>query len=362
MKVQHLRRRDLDLDRGPVPAFTNLAIERGLGGGQPRHRLPVADSRLPDPHVQPMLPQQPVFHDLEVKLAHTTQDCLAGLVVRLCLQRRIVQDHQLQRAIEIGLLCGGLRLHEDTHNRLRERDVFEDDLLRVITERIAGNGFLEAHDPDNVARADLLHLLPFIGIDEPKLVGSLSHFAVRIVDSIADFQPARINAKEGQGAVRIRLGLKDQTRQRRLRRMGPFELLVMLARMHAAYREQVHRGRKEINEGLKNRLDTLVRERGTAKHRTKLLVQGALAECGTKQVLRDRLIIDKEFEQFFGTFGGPFDHRRPRLFGRLLHRFRDLGFPAHRRVHLPVKSQHPHLNEINDAGKIVALSNRDLDR
>ena len=73
-----------------------------------------------------------------MQLAHALEDGLAGLLVGLDAERRVL-GHQLgQRDAELLLVALGLRLDRDLDDRLGELHALEDHRLLRIAQRVAG--------------------------------------------------------------------------------------------------------------------------------------------------------------------------------------------------------------------------------
>ena len=95
--------------------------------GRARDRFLVGDLWLADRRLDVELPLQAVDDDLEVQLAHASDDDLAGLRIRLHPERRIL-GHQLAEAhAELFLVGLGLRFDGERDDRLREIHRLEDD-------------------------------------------------------------------------------------------------------------------------------------------------------------------------------------------------------------------------------------------
>src|SRR5438132_9814990 len=85
-------------------------------------RLFVGDLWLALVGVDAELAQQPVDDDLEVELAHAFDDRLAGLVVGMDLESRVLLRQSLQGYPQLVLVSLGLGLDRDRDDRLGEDD------------------------------------------------------------------------------------------------------------------------------------------------------------------------------------------------------------------------------------------------
>ena len=147
------------------PRATGLADELALDLlGLLADRLAVGDLRLADVGVDLELAHHPVDEHLEVELAHAVDHGLAGLLVGLDPEGRVLLGEALQRGAELLLVDLGLRLDRDGDDRLGEDDLLEHDRRVGGAERVAGGGLLEADAGEDVARVALLDLLARVGV------------------------------------------------------------------------------------------------------------------------------------------------------------------------------------------------------
>ena len=126
--------------------------------------LPVGHLGLADVGVDLELPQHPVDEDLEVELAHTRDDGLAGLLVGPHAESGILVGQGVERLAQLVLVRLRLRLDGDVDHRLGEDERLQQDRVSRVTQRVAGRGRLEADDGDDVAGIDGLLVLPVVGV------------------------------------------------------------------------------------------------------------------------------------------------------------------------------------------------------
>ena len=156
----------LDLDDGVavLALAAGLAHEAAVALAAPADGLAVGDLRLADVGRDLELADHPVDEHVEVQLAHAGDEGLAGLLVRLDAERRVLLGQALQRDAQLVLVGLGLGLDRDLDDRLGERHRLEDDRVIRIGQRVAGGGLLEADGRGDVAGVDLFDLLAVVGV------------------------------------------------------------------------------------------------------------------------------------------------------------------------------------------------------
>ena len=93
-------------------------------------RLAVRDLRLADVRLDVELAHHPVDEHLEVQLAHAADDRLAGLVVGVDAERRVLVGERAERLAQLVLVVLGLGLDRDGDHRLGELHPLEHDRVR----------------------------------------------------------------------------------------------------------------------------------------------------------------------------------------------------------------------------------------
>ena len=107
-------------------------------------RLAVGDLGLADVGLDLELALHAVDDDLEVQLAHAGDDGLAGLVVGLDAERRVLLGQALHGVGHLLLVGLRLGLDGDRDDGLGEGDLLEQDGLVLVAERVAARAVLEA--------------------------------------------------------------------------------------------------------------------------------------------------------------------------------------------------------------------------
>ena len=113
--------------------------------------LAVGDLGLTDVGVNLELAEQTVDDDLEVQLTHAGDDGLAGLVVGVHLEGRVLLGELGEREAHLVLLGLGLGLDGNVDNGVRELHGLEHDLVALGAQCVTGGGVLEAHGGEDVA-------------------------------------------------------------------------------------------------------------------------------------------------------------------------------------------------------------------
>src|SRR5918993_3715009 len=143
-----------------LPHETSLDVLDPLADG-----LTVRHLRLADVRVHPELAQQPVEDNLQVQLAHPGDDRLPRLLVAAHAEGRILLCEALERDGQLLLIGLGLRLDSLVYDRLRKYHLLEHDRLAFCSDqRVAGPSLRETDRRHQLARVDLLALLPAVRV------------------------------------------------------------------------------------------------------------------------------------------------------------------------------------------------------
>ena len=127
-------------------------------------RLAVRDLGLADVGLDVELALHAVDEDVEVKLAHALDDRLAGVVVLLGAERRVLFGELLDRDAQLLLVGLGLRLDRDLDDGLGERHRLEHDLAVRVAQGVTRRGVLEADDRVDVAGGDAVDRVLLVGV------------------------------------------------------------------------------------------------------------------------------------------------------------------------------------------------------
>src|SRR5947209_3114973 len=141
---------ELQPDVAVLAATARLLDELAFGLERLLEGLAVRDLRLADRRLDAELALHAVDDDLEVQLAHARDDGLAGFLVGVHAERRILLRETAERDAHLFLVGLGLRLDRLRDHRLRELHALErDDVLHVA------DGFARDHIPQADHRGDV---------------------------------------------------------------------------------------------------------------------------------------------------------------------------------------------------------------
>ena len=141
-------------------------------------------------------------------------DRLAGLVVGVDLERRVLVGERAERLAELVLVVLGLRLDRDGDHRLGELHPLEHDRVRAVRERVTGGRLLEAEAGDDVARVHDVDVLALVRVHPQDAADALLAVLRRVVDLGALLELARVDAEVGELPVRVGHDLERERRER----------------------------------------------------------------------------------------------------------------------------------------------------
>src|SRR5690606_5623536 len=107
---------------------------------------------------------QTIDDDLKVKLTHTAENGLTGLLVGMNAQRRVFFHELRDRHAELVDISLLLRLNSVTDNRIREHHRLEYHLALFVAQRVAGLDILEAYYSTDVTSLEALDLVLLVRV------------------------------------------------------------------------------------------------------------------------------------------------------------------------------------------------------
>ena len=258
-----------NLDLGELTAAAGLLRVAHLPVGRTRQRFLVSDLRSARRRFDVELALQPVDDDLEVKLAHAGDDDLAGLLIGLHAERRILRHQLLQADAELLLVGLRLRLDGERDHRFREVHRLEHDRLLLVADRVAGRDRLQPDRRGDVAGVDFLDFFALVRVHLQQPAETLRLLLGGVVDGRTGRHDARVDADERELTdERVGHDLERQRRERRVVGRRPLdERLGTLVGIEPHDRRHVDRRRQVVDDRVEQRLHALVLERRPADDR-----------------------------------------------------------------------------------------------
>ena len=236
-------------------------------------------------------------------------DRLAGLVVGVDLERRVLLGQRAERLAELVLVGLGLRLDRHRDHRLGELHPLEHDRVGRVAERVTGGGVLEADGRDDVAGEHRVLVLAVVGVHLEDAADALLAGPWCALSTDAPVvERARVHAEVGELAdVRVAHDLERERRER-LGVVGvaasssssPFTSVPSIG-------GDVERARQVVDDRVEQRLDALVLERGAAEDRDDAGLDGGVAEALAQVVGGDLLLADVLLEHVLVVLGDDVD-------------------------------------------------------
>ena len=262
-----------------LAATTGLTHELAFGAEHFVARtLAVSNLRLADVRFDLELTEQTVDDDLEVQLAHASDDGLAGLVVGGHAESRVLLSQLLQREAHLVLLSLGLRLDSNVDNGISELHGLKDDRSILGAQGVARGGVLQANNGNDVASGASIDVDSLVGVHLQQaadtlvlVLGSVDHVGTGIKLARVHTQVRELT-NEGVGH-----NLEGQSREGSLR-VGFAGVFLASLGVGALDGRNVARSRQVIDNGVEEFLNALVLVSGTHKDRVDLASDYTLAQ------------------------------------------------------------------------------------
>ena len=244
---------------------------------------------------------------------------------------------------------------------LGERDRLQQDLVRLVAERVAGRDLLEADGGGDLAGAHGLALLAAVGVHLEDAADALLAARGRVVDVRAGLEHARVDPEVRQLAdERVGHDLEGQRAERLVEARLALDLLAGL-RVDARDGALVERRRQVVDDRVEQRLDALVLERRAAQDGRDREVERAGADRRAQARGVDLLVLEERHRDVLVVVGDGLDQdvaRRVGLGGEL---GRDLALLPGVADRVGVADRLA-LDEVDDALERVLGADRQLDR
>ncbi len=256
--------------------------------------LAVGHLRLADVRLDLELALHAVDQDVEVELAHACDDRLAGFLVGVDAEGRILFSKTLDRVRELLLVGLRLRLDGLFDDRCGEGHGLEDDRVGRITEGLTGGGVLEAHDGADHARTDLVDLLTLVGVHLVDLADSFLLACGGVEDALAGLEDTGVDADVGQLAeVRISGHLEREDRQGLVFVGVTLHLDRLVAGLEALDGGNIVGRRQVLDDRIEQGLDALVLERGATDDCGELVGDDTLADASLELLGADLFAFEE---------------------------------------------------------------------
>ena len=317
------RRLEVDHHVAELAATAGLAHEAALDLLDPlADRLAVGDLRAADVGVDLELAQHPVDDHLEVQLAHAVDQGLAGLLVGLDLEGRVLLGEAGERGAQLLLVGLRLRLDRDRDHRLGELDRLQLDRRVRGRQGVAGPGLLEADAGADVARVALLDLLAMVGVHHQQPSDPLRLAGRDVEHPSAGAELAGVDAEVGQLAdVGVGHHLEGEGGEGSVVVGGPGGLgallLALRRRLDPGQRRDLERRGQQLDDRVEQRLHALVLERGAAEDRGHLDVQGGAVQRPGDPLVGDLLLVEVGLHQLVVVVRAGLDQLRAVVVGLL---------------------------------------------
>ena len=239
-----------------------------------------------------------------MQLAHAGDDRLAGLLVGVDLEGRVLLGELGQANAHLVLLGLGLGLDGDVDDRVGELDGLEDDLVSLVAQGVARGGALQAHGGDDVAGGAGLTVRTVVGVHLEDAAQTLAGALRGVVHVGASLGGAGVDAEVGQLTdERVGLDLEGQGAERGLV-VGLAGLGLLGLGVGALDRGDVERAGEVVDDGVEELLDALVLVGGAHEDEVELVGDDALAQGGLELLDRNLLLHENLLHEVVVIVGG----------------------------------------------------------
>ena len=296
-----------------------------------------------------------------MQFAHAVNNGLSGFLVDRGVERGILVGHVFERVHQRILVSGGLRLDGHGDNGFGELDVFEQDRIVFGADGIAGGKeFLTNHAAD-FAGIEHIDVFAMVCVQPKQTANTLTLLGARIIDVLAFFQLAGIDANEGQFANELIGSHLEYEAGERLKIGDIAEQIGVALGRNSFYSRYVDRGWQVGHHGIQQRLNPFVLKRRSAEYRNHVVGNGRAANGIDERHFGNIGVFHVDFEQLFVHFGDLFDQFRTCGFGASGHVGGYVGIFDLGAVAVLGKNDCAHLDQINHAMERIGSAQRQLD-
>jgi len=223
------------------------------------------------------LAEQTVYDNLQMELAHTCDNRLSRLRVRVCVEGRIFLRKLRKSLAHLALTGLGLRLNRKFNNRIRELHGLEDDRMLLIADRIACRRKLKADSRSNISGINLIKFLSLVRVHLQNTSHTLFLALCRIQHIGTGIHGSGVNTEKRKFSnERVCHDLECESGERLfIRRMS---LNLIAVQIRSLDRRDVGRSRHILHNRIEHLLNTLVAVSGTAAYRNSGTLTGSLAQ------------------------------------------------------------------------------------
>ena len=323
--------------------------------------LTVSNLRVTDVCLNLELALHAVNQNVEVQLAHTADNGLAGLLIEVNGEGRVLFGELLDSGTQFLLVSLGLRLNRNLDNRIREVHGLEDDRVVRVTQGVTGGGFLQTDERVDVTGVGVLDRVLLVRVHLEELAHALLLVLGGVEHLLARDSLAGVDAHVGELAEeRVDGNLEGQCGERLLdgRLTGQGLLTVEGGAVDFT---DVQRVREVVNDGIEQRLDTLVAVSGTAEDRVDLGVHGQFADSALDFLNGQLFAAEVLLHELFVGLSNGLEQLLAVLFSLLLQLGRDLLDGAiGTNLGLAAPGDGLHVDQVDDAVEVILSADRQL--
>ena len=306
------------------------------------------------------LTQQTVNNDLQMQLAHTSNDGLAGLFIGVGLEGRILFGQLCQRDAHLLVTGLGLRLDSNADNGLGELHGLQNDGMILITQSITSGGVLQTDNSSNITCVAAVDILAVVGVHLQDAAHTLLAVLHGVVDSGTCLNLTGVNTEVCQLTnERVGSDLEGQSCEGSVvgRRTG---LLLFGLRIHTLDVLDIGRCGHIVNDSVQQLLHAAVLVGRTTDNGDQSVRNGLLADSSLQFLTGDLLTLEVLLHELFVVLSNSLDQNVVILLGLLTHILRDL-LGAHVVAHVVVVDLSVHIDQVNDTAEGILLTDRQLD-
>ena len=307
------------------------------------------------------LTEKSVYDDLEVKLAHSGDDGLSGLLGSPCSESRVFFSQLSQRNTHLFLTCLSLRLDSELDNRLREFHGFEYYGELLVAESVTRSGIFQTDSRGDVACVNGLDVFSVVRVHLNYTSDSLVLVLRSVVNAGTCLKNARIYSEEAELSYEgVGSNLERESCKRLFIARRSFNFFAGLG-VNALDVGNVDRCRHIVNDSVEQLLYALVFIGSTAGYGNHCVSDGRLSD-NSLHLINSDLFVCKELLSNIVIYLSEVLDKVVAIFLSLLHHV--LRYIGDVDVSTEVVSVdiRLHFQQVDDALEIFFSADRQLDR